>query len=132
MHEVMIKILKSSDEVCSFWMEELIDEDDAEPVLEILFDCEDTAARRNLIKVIRYLVCRLKEIEKDLVLSQAHNTITENYIDEYGAYKVRTLLEPRALVLKFMSIIMGNMSIRAARNWKQIDTYLELLLSFGA
>jgi len=65
-------------------MEELLDEDDAEPVLEILFDCDDTSARRNLIKVIRFLVCRLKDIEKDLVLSGAHDTITETYRNVYG------------------------------------------------
>ena len=69
--EVMIEILQSSDLICKQWMEELLEEDDAEPVQEILFDCDDNSARRNLIKVIRFLVCRLKEIEKDMVLSNA-------------------------------------------------------------
>mmetsp|Transcript_7040 Transcript_7040/g.9807 ORF Transcript_7040/g.9807 Transcript_7040/m.9807 type:complete len:81 (+) Transcript_7040:1996-2238(+) len=75
----MIEILKSSDKVCIDFMRELLDDDDAEPVLEILFDCSDTTARRSLIKVIRYLVCRLKEIEKDLVLSGVTDTITVTY-----------------------------------------------------
>ena len=75
----MIEILKSSDKVCIDFMRELLDDDDAEPVLEILFDCSDTTAGRSLIKVIRYLVCRLKEIEKDLVLSGVTDTITVTY-----------------------------------------------------
>ena len=131
MHLLLIEILKSSDEACCTWMQELLDEDDAEPVLEILFDCEDTSARRNLIKVIRFLVCRLKEIEKDLVLSGAHDTITESYINFYGEQAVREKLEPRALVLKFMSHVMALMTTRAARNWKQIDSYMDLIFSFA-
>lgn len=35
------------------------------------------------------------------------------------------------MVLKFMNILHGHMSVRAARSWKVIDSYLELLFSFG-
>ena len=128
----MIKILKSSDQVCLDFMQELLDDDDAEPVFEILFDCSDSMARRNLIKVIRYLVCRLKEIEKDEVLSGATDSITETFMTIHGEQGSREVLEPRSKCLKFMSIVMALMTTRAARNWKQIDTYMEVLLAFGA
>ena len=131
LHEVMIKILKSSDNACKFFMQELLEDDDAEPVMEILFDCNDSLARRNLIKVIRYLICRLKEIEKDEVLSGVTDTQTQTVVNMHGEQVYREILTPRALCLKFMAEIFVNMRTRAARNWKIIDTYMDVLLSFG-
>ena len=95
----MIKILKSSDQVCKDFMQELLDDDDAEAVLEILFDCSDSMARRNLIKVIRYLICRLKEIEKDEVLSGATDSITQTFMTIHGEQGSREMLQPRSLCL---------------------------------
>jgi len=72
-------------------MEELLEDDDAECVMEILFECVDISARRNLIKIIRYLVCRLKEIEKDLVLSGACDTYTETVRIQDGSHETRKM-----------------------------------------
>lgn len=129
--QVMIEILKSSDEVCKDFMQTLLDEDDAEPVMEILFECVKSNARQSLIKIIRFLVCRLKEIEKDEILAALTDTTTETFIDVYGEHGTRQKSEPRALCLKFMANVKAYMSTRAARSWKIIDTYMELLFSFG-
>lgn len=127
----MIEILKSSDEVCKDFMRTLLDEDDAEPIMEILFECTKSNARGSLIKIIRFLVCRLKEIEKDEILAALTDTTTETFIDIYGEQGTRQKSEPRALCLKFMANVKAYMSTRAARAWKIIDTYMDLLFSFG-
>lgn len=128
---VMIAILKSSDQVCLDFMTSLLDEDDAEPIMEILFECTKYNARKSLIKIIRFLVCRLKEIEKDLVLAGLTDTITETFTDIYGEQGTKQKHEPRALCLKFMANVKAYMTTRAARAWKIIDTYMELIFSFG-
>ena len=81
---VMIDILKSSGEACRDFMEALLDDDDAEAVMEILFDCPDKPARRHLTRVIRYLVCRLKEVEKELILANECDVTTETVVNVYG------------------------------------------------
>ena len=80
----MIDILKSSDKACIDFMKALLDEDDCEAVMEILFSCPDMHARRNLIRIIRYLVCRLKVIEKDLIIANEFTEFEETFIDVYG------------------------------------------------
>ena len=67
----------------------MLDDDDAEPVMEILFDCPDKIARKNLIRIIRYLVCRLKEIEKDKIFANEFDIITETYTTYTGETNTR-------------------------------------------
>ena len=128
---VLINILKSSDKACIDFMKQLLDDDDAEVVMEILFDCPDMHARRNLIRIIRYLVCRLKEIEKDAILGNEFDEIEETYVDIYKRQCTRSRKVPKALVLRFLDLLKAFMPTRAARSWKLIDTYMELLHSFG-
>ena len=52
--------------------------------MEILFDCPDKISRKYLIRIIRYLVCRLKEIEKESILANLVDTVTETCNDIYG------------------------------------------------
>lgn len=84
LNSAMVDILKSSDEACLEFMQTLLDDDDAEPVMEILFDCPDKIARKNLIRIIRYLVCRLKEIEKDKIIANEFDITTETYTTYNG------------------------------------------------
>lgn len=131
LNTAMIDILKSSDAACIEFMQTLLDDDDAESVMEILFDCPDKIARKNLVRIIRYLICRLKEIEKDKILANEFDVITESYTTYTGETSQRQLREPRALVLKFMAMLQSLMPTRAARSWKIIETFMEVLFSFG-
>lgn len=81
---VMIDILKGSDSACLAFMSTLLNDDDGEPVMEILFDCIDKMARKYLMRIIRYLICRLKDIEKDAILANEFDTIDETYVNAYG------------------------------------------------
>jgi len=62
----------------------MLDDDDAEPIMEILFDCPDKIARRNLIRIVRYLLCRLKEIEKEKILANEFDVLTESFTNYAG------------------------------------------------
>ena len=128
---VMIDILKSSDKTCTDFMKSLLEDDDAEVVMEILFDCPDMHARRNLIRIIRYLICRLKEIEKDTIIANEFDEIEETYVNIYESQCTRIREVPKSLVLRFMELLKALMPTRAARSWKVIDTYMELFHSFG-
>lgn len=81
---VMNDILKSSDSACLDFMRTLLDDDDGEPAMEILFDCSDKLARRYLGRILRYLICRLKDIEKDAILANEFDTVEETYVNVYG------------------------------------------------
>ena len=127
----MIGILKSSDEACLEFMQAMLDDDDAETVMEILFECADKLARKNLIRIIRYLICRLKDIEKDKIIANEFDIITETFTTYNGETGTKQIKEPRSLVLKFMLLLKCQMKTRAARSWKIIDTYMEIFFSFG-
>lgn len=127
----MMDILKSSDEACLEFMQAMLDDDDAEPIMEILFDCPDKIARRNLIRIVRYLLCRLKEIEKEKILANEFDVLTETFTNYMGETVTRQVREPRSLALKFIYLLKSLMSTRAARSWKIIDTYMEIFFSFG-
>lgn len=127
----MIEILKSSDQACLDFMETMLDDDDAEPIMEILFDCPDKIARKNLIRIIRYLLCRLKDIEKDKIMANEFDVLTETFTTYSGETATRQILEPRSFALKFIKLLKSIMSTRAARSWKLIDTYMDIFFSFG-
>lgn len=84
-----------------------------------------------MIRIIRYLVCRLKLIEKELILANDFEEYDETVIDAYGEQQTRRRTQPVALVLRFMATLKAYMHVRAAKAWKIIDTYTELLFSFG-
>ena len=65
-------------------MQALLDDDDAETVMEILFECADRLARKNLIRIIRYLICRLKDIEKDKIIANEFDIVTETFTTYNG------------------------------------------------
>jgi len=83
------------------------------------------------MKIVRYLVCRLKEIERVEVIEGLTNKTKETWVDFNGCQATREVTEPRALVLKLMKIFRDVMFSKAARSWKQIGSYMELLLAFG-
>ena len=115
---VLLEILKGSDQACLDFMESLMDEDEAEPIMEIMFDCTNSHARSSIIRLVRYLVCRLKEIEKDGIFANEFNVTSETVIDSLGQRSTRQVREPQTLSLRFFTLLKCYMPTRAARNWK--------------
>ena len=60
----MIDVLSTSDSLCKAYMRELLDDRNAETVMEILLEGEDSVARKQVARIMKYLHCKLKMIEK--------------------------------------------------------------------
>ena len=51
-------------------------EDEAEVLMEIIFECTDKTTQKQLGRVIKYMLTQMKVHEKDLILSGAKETVT--------------------------------------------------------
>ena len=112
-------------------MESLLEDDDAEPIKEILFDCNNIHARNSINRLFCYLVCRLKEIEADKIIENKFDVTTESYYNSVGERCSRQVKEPQSLILRFFNQIMREIPTRGARNWKQIESTMDLIFAFG-
>ena len=82
MVQIMIEIFKKDDALCKNFVASLLDENTAEMVMEILFDCTDKVSQSNVGRLMRYLLCRLKVLEKDDLLSGATEQKTEKIVKD--------------------------------------------------
>lgn len=81
----MVEILKTSDTLCRTYLQSFVDDPaQLEIILEILLDGKDKLAQKHVARVVKYLVCRMKMIEKDEIESGATETATETWQDTEG------------------------------------------------
>lgn len=76
MVEIMISIFETDDQLVVNFMKGLMSENNAECIFEVLLDCTDTTSRQNVGNLTKYLMSKLKMIEKD------HLFDTEEYEEE--------------------------------------------------
>jgi len=65
MVDIMISIFETDDQLVVNFMKGLMSENNAECIFEVLLDCTDTTSRQNVGNLTKYLMSRLKMIEKD-------------------------------------------------------------------
>ena len=76
----MVQILKTSDSLCRGYLQSFVnDPNQLEIILEILLDGKDKLAQRYVARVIKYLVCKMKMIEKDDIDKGTIETATETW-----------------------------------------------------
>lgn len=63
--ESLIELMNKDDNLCVQFMQECFNEDNCNYIFEILLDCSDTTARLHVANLIKFLINRLKFIEKD-------------------------------------------------------------------
>ena len=126
----MIDIFKKDDKLCKQFVTSLLEENNAECILELLFECTDKVSQANAARLIKYLLCRLKVIEKEELLSGAVETVTEKVI-ENGEEINKPVQIPKAVCAKLMNVLLYHLFGRAARSWSRFDNYLDVLKSFG-
>jgi hypothetical protein len=80
----MIEIAKSDPRTSAAFLEALLEDDDAEVVQKILFDCSDKTTQKHLGRVIKYMLCQLKVVEKDLIRTNKKITVDVEEEDEQG------------------------------------------------
>ena len=86
----MINIFKNSDTLCKTFLKEML-ADESQNVLDVLLEGKDSLAQKHVARVIKYLICRMKILEKAEIESDAKET----YTDKDGEAKER----PAALSL---------------------------------
>ena len=65
----MIDILKTSDTLCTTFLRDLLEDDNAEVIMDVLVEGKDLAAMRHCSRVIKFLLCKMKLIEKDDIMN---------------------------------------------------------------
>ena len=53
-------------------------------VIKILLDCPEKKVQREICRVIKYLLCKVKLIEKEKILNNELETIEMTFIDKDG------------------------------------------------
>ncbi len=131
MVQIMIDIFKKDDALCRNFVSSLLNENNAECIMEILFECTDKVSQANVARLVKYLLCRLKELEKDDLISGATEVFTETRKgDGEEAIEHKHIL-PKAICAKFMNVLLYHLKERAARSWARFDNYLEIIKAFG-
>ena len=97
---------------------------------EILLDCTDKLARKNLAKVLKYALCQLKLEEKDIALAKEMENITQKVINDQGEEEDETDQIPKAICIRFMYQMVELLEKRAPLKWRNFDQFLEIFHDF--
>ena len=105
---MMIDILKTSDSLCKTFLKELLEENNAEVIMEVLLESKDKSAQNHCARVIKYLICKMKMLEKDDIRNDAREKYTETITDaDSGVVRTEEKERPKALSLRFMNLMVG-------------------------
>ena len=99
--------------------------------MEILFDCNDRTTQRSISRVVRYMLCQLKEVEREMIENEEMETIEYEEENEKGEMEKVTDQRPKAVSLQFLKLLLNNLHKRAARAWRKFECYLEIFFSFA-
>lgn len=130
MIQIMIEIFKKDDALCRNFVSSLLEENNAESILEVLFECTDRVAQTNVARLIKYLLCRLKVLEKKDLLEGATEVIKEKRMEDGKEVEVQHNI-PKAISAKFMNVLLFHLKDRAARSWSRFEHYLDIIKAFG-
>ena len=82
--QVMVEILASSPNLSKGFLSKMCDFPASEVLWEVFFDCGDKSTQKDLARIIKFALCQLKEVEKDVALSKATEEITTTFTDDQG------------------------------------------------
>ena len=78
--ESLVDVLSRDDHLCYQFLEQCFKEDDCNYLFEILLECTDTTARQHVGNLIKYILVKLKNLEKD----KLYEMETVEYTNEKG------------------------------------------------
>ena len=107
---VMIQIFEQDDSLVIDFTEAMLDCNQGEPMLEMVLDCMDSSARTAVGDLMRYLICKVKLIEKNKLQGEQHR---------------------RTASANFLQVLAQNLHVRAAKAWSRFEKYLELFSAFA-
>ena len=80
----MIDILKTSDSLCITFLKSLLEDNNAETIMEVIIEGKDAAAIRHCARVMKFLLCKMKLIEKEDIENNVRETYEATIIDADG------------------------------------------------
>lgn len=128
--QVMLDILASSPELSKSFLSKMCEFPESEVLWEVLFECGDKSTQKDLARIIKFALCQLKEVERDLAISNETESVTSTFIDDDGVEQTSTVSRPKAVCLRFINHMNEQLSERAPKNWRKFDAFLEIYLSF--
>lgn len=128
--QVMIDILNSRPDVVKAFIGKMAEFPDSQTLWEVLFDCNDKNAQKCLSRVIKFALCKLKEIEKDVALSGATERVTIKFFDSDGNLVSQEIEQPKATCIRFVTLMTEQLTERAPKAWRKFDSFLEIFFSF--
>lgn len=129
---VMIEILGSRPDLSQGFLSRLCEFPASEVLWEILFECGDKATQGDLAKVIKFALCQLKVVERDLALSGETESVTSTFVDDDGVEQQASEERPKAVCLRFMTHMVEQLAERAPKHWRKFDAFLDIFYSFMA
>ena len=84
-----------------------------------------------MARLVKYLLCRLKVLEKDDLISGATEVFTEMRKGDGDEVVEHKHILPKAICAKFMNVLLYHLKERAARSWSRFENYLEIIKAFG-
>ena len=102
----------------------------SEVLWEVLFECGDKATQKDLARIIKFALCQLKEVEKDIALAGAVETISTEVTDDDGVTQTRQEQRSKAVCVRFVTHMIEQLADRAPRHWRKFDAFLDIFYSF--
>lgn len=124
--QVMIDILKSRPEITKPFMASMCNDKAAEVLWEVLLDCTDKSAQKNLARVLKYALCQLKIEEKESALAKEMVNIPRMVTIREGEDHELNESFPKAICIRFIWKMAELLEVRAPKNWRKFDNFLEI------
>eukprot|EP00351_Strombidinopsis_sp_SopsisLIS2011_P005368 CAMPEP_0116884630 /NCGR_PEP_ID=MMETSP0463-20121206/17598_1 /TAXON_ID=181622 /ORGANISM="Strombidinopsis sp, Strain SopsisLIS2011" /LENGTH=156 /DNA_ID=CAMNT_0004541479 /DNA_START=7237 /DNA_END=7707 /DNA_ORIENTATION=- len=102
----------------------------AADLFEILFECQDATARSACGNLFKYLMAKLKIIEKDVLFEQEEFEF-EVYDEDGNVSGKKKELRPKAICARFFNHCLTLLNTRAPRHWSKFMDFLEIIQAFG-
>jgi hypothetical protein len=94
--DVIVELMKEDEGLCETFLGQCMEEDQANYLIEIMLECSDMSARNEVAKVVKYVVERMKQRERERLFEVEKVTNT----DEKGV--TYTVEQPASILSRFI------------------------------
>lgn len=115
-------MLSGDDNLCRVFLQQCFNEDKWQYLFDILLECTDSTARQHVGLLIKFILVRLKSVEKDRL------TEVEPLVNEAGEKVGERFV---ALSSRFIAQSVSILNTQVAKNWGRFDSFLEILYIFA-
>ena len=123
--EALVDVLNRDDKLCVTFMQMLFEEDNCDYIFDILLECSDITSRLYVSHLIKFVLNKLKVIEKDYLYETRKVSIINDKIEaeEHDEYV--------ALSARFIQKALSLLKTKVPKNWTRFEYFLETIYSFA-